>query len=180
METNRRFSLLTFPQFYDGNTLTLNILVLPRNQNPLQDAIILHDGVTFPMPVIPDAPAFADAQLAFEARIISGLDRLSQYPAAGRQPPAGHCRPDPGPGSVHRPGQEFQHQQSEPDQRRPGQLTRITPEKNPAVSQDLSVKKYLPVSYRTVLQFHHAAHAQCRHGRQLSLRGARRGQSARL
>ena len=54
METNRRFSLLTFPQSFDGNTLTLNILVLPRNQNPLEDAIILHDGVNFPPPVIPD------------------------------------------------------------------------------------------------------------------------------
>src|SRR5664279_2742234 len=76
METNRRFSLLTFPQFFDGNKLTLNILVLPRNQNPLQSAISLHDGLNFPLPVIPDAPAFGDAHLLFEAKIISGLNRF--------------------------------------------------------------------------------------------------------
>lgn len=66
MEPNRRFSILTFPQSFDGNTLTLNIVVLPRNQNPLQPAIEQHG-------VIPDAPAFADAQLSFEARVVSSL-----------------------------------------------------------------------------------------------------------
>ena len=79
METNRRFSLLTFPQFFDGNTLTVNIVVLPRNQNPLQNAIIQHNGITFPPPVIPDAPAFADAKLAFEAKIITGLGIIMPY-----------------------------------------------------------------------------------------------------
>lgn len=66
MEPNRRFSLLTFPQSFDGNTLTLNIVMLPRNQNPLQPAIEQHA-------TIPDAPAFADAQLSFEAHIVSSL-----------------------------------------------------------------------------------------------------------
>ncbi|MCI0524177.1 MAG: hypothetical protein L0Y75_02850 [Acidobacteria bacterium] len=66
MEPNRRFSILTFPQSFDGNTLTLNIVMLPRNQNPLQPAIEQH-------PTIPDAPAFADAQLSFEAHIVSSL-----------------------------------------------------------------------------------------------------------
>ena len=55
METNRRFTLLPFPQFFDGNTLTLNIVVMPRNQNPLRAAIERNT------PPIPDAPAFADA-----------------------------------------------------------------------------------------------------------------------
>ncbi|MCB0522799.1 MAG: hypothetical protein KDD27_27895 [Saprospiraceae bacterium] len=67
MEQNRRFSLLPFPQTFDGNILTLNIVVLPRNQNPLQPAISGH-------PTIPDpAAAFADANLAFEAHIVSSL-----------------------------------------------------------------------------------------------------------
>ena len=66
MEPNRRFSILTFPQFFNGNTLTLNIVMLPRNQNPLQPAIEQHA-------TIPDAPAFADVQLSFEANIISSL-----------------------------------------------------------------------------------------------------------
>ena len=39
MEQNQRFAILTFPQFFDGNTLGLNIVFLPRNQNPLVSAI---------------------------------------------------------------------------------------------------------------------------------------------
>jgi hypothetical protein len=66
MEANRRFTILTFPQHFDGNTLKINILFLPRNQNPLNSAIALH-------PIIPEAPSLADAQLSFTANIISGL-----------------------------------------------------------------------------------------------------------
>jgi hypothetical protein len=66
MEQNRRFSILPFPQNFDGNTLTLNIVVLPRNQNPLRPAIEGHA-------TIPDAAAFADANLLFEAHIVSSL-----------------------------------------------------------------------------------------------------------
>src|SRR5436189_2923563 len=64
----RRFSLLPFPQYFDGGKLALNIVVLPRNQNPLRGAIELNE------PDVPAAPAFADAQLSFNAKIISGLD----------------------------------------------------------------------------------------------------------
>ncbi len=39
MEPNRRFTILTFPQFFDGNVLKVNVVFLPRNQNPLQGAI---------------------------------------------------------------------------------------------------------------------------------------------
>ncbi len=67
MEANRRFTILTFPQFFDGNVLKVNILFLPRNQNPLNPAMDMH-------PIIPQAPAFADAQLSFVAKITSGLD----------------------------------------------------------------------------------------------------------
>ena len=66
MQPNRRLSILTFPQFFDGNTLALNVVVLPRNQNPLQPAIEQHG-------TIPESPAFADANLVLEARIVSSL-----------------------------------------------------------------------------------------------------------
>ena len=49
-----------------GGTLALNIVVLPRNQKPLQPAIEQH-------PTIPDSPAFADAVFSFEAHIVSSL-----------------------------------------------------------------------------------------------------------
>jgi len=66
MDPNRRLSLLPFPQSFNGASLELNIVVLPRNQNPLLAAI---EGV----PTIPDAPAFADAELSFQAHIVSSL-----------------------------------------------------------------------------------------------------------
>jgi hypothetical protein len=152
METNRRFSLLTFPQFFDGNTLTLNILVLPRNQNPLQGAIILHDGVNFPPPVIPDAPAFADAKLAFEAKIITGLGVFphSLLPNAtqGLATSAPTLARDLFTAlaknfSISNLNQTNENLDNNQD----------SAQKNPAVSRELSVKKYLPLSYRAAFNF---------------------------
>ncbi|MBM4259514.1 MAG: hypothetical protein FJ147_26890 [Deltaproteobacteria bacterium] len=80
MDKNRRFSILPFPQFFDGNTLTLNIVVLPRNQNPLKPAIEQHA-------TIPNAPAFAEAGFAFEAKIVSGLSGFPHRLAATSNQP---------------------------------------------------------------------------------------------
>src|SRR4030095_10967726 len=66
MNPNQRFSILTFPQFYDGANLGLNIVVLPRDQNPLANAI--EQEAT-----IPDAPPFADAELSFTASVFNTL-----------------------------------------------------------------------------------------------------------
>src|SRR5436190_20714320 len=76
MDAKRRFSILTLPQFFDGQTLSLNIVVLPRNQNPLQPAI--EQDAT-----IPDSPALADANLAFEAHIVSTLVGFPNNHSAG-------------------------------------------------------------------------------------------------
>ena len=70
MNANQRFSILTFPQFFDGAELTVNIVVLPRDQNPLSAAIEQH-------PTISDAVPFADAQLSFTASI---FDKLGVFP----------------------------------------------------------------------------------------------------
>ena len=65
MEPNTRFTIMTFPQSYDGDkTISLNILVLPRNQNPFSN----------PMEEVPGLPAFVDAQLTFKAKTIAGTD----------------------------------------------------------------------------------------------------------
>ena len=67
MEKNRRFTIFTFPQGFKDNVLKLNILLLPRNQNPLKPAIQGHSQ-------IPDSPSFADAKLSFAAYYNTGLD----------------------------------------------------------------------------------------------------------
>ncbi len=152
MDTNRRFSLLTFPQSFDGNTLTLNIVVLPRNQNPLQGAIIQHDGVTFPPPVIPDAPAFADAALAFEARIITGLSIFPNnlLPNASRSLTT--TTPTLARNLFTALAKNFNiNNLSQTNEDLDNNLD--TAKKNPAVSQELSVKKYLPISYRSAFNF---------------------------
>ncbi len=152
MDTNRRFSLLAFPQFYDGANLTVNIVVLPRNQNPLQNAIIQHNGILFPPPVIPDAPAFADARLAFEAQIISGLGifpnnllpnatraLVTTAPTVARDLFTALAKNF----SINNLNQTNEDLDSNSD----------NAQKNPAVSQANSVKKYLPLSYRAAFNF---------------------------
>ena len=66
MNPNQRFSILTFPQHFDGKKLNVNIVVLPRDQNPLSKAIEEH-------PTIGDAAPFAEARMSFTANIFSGL-----------------------------------------------------------------------------------------------------------
>ena len=69
MEDNRRFTIFAFPQGFKNNVLKLNILFLPRNQNPLKFAIESH-------PIIPDSPSFANANLLFMAHIKTGLEKF--------------------------------------------------------------------------------------------------------
>ncbi len=66
MEKNRRFTLFAFPQGFTNNILKLNILFLPRNQNPLNPAIEGHS-------IISDSVSLADSKLSFNAHIVSGL-----------------------------------------------------------------------------------------------------------
>ena len=58
-----KLSLLTFPQKFEAGKLDYNILIIPRNLNPL-------------LPFEPDHPAFAEAILNFKALIINKLEGL--------------------------------------------------------------------------------------------------------
>lgn len=55
--------ILTFPQRYENGRIVFNIVIIPRNLNPLAP---LKDG----------QPAFADARLEFKAMVINSLDGL--------------------------------------------------------------------------------------------------------
>ena len=66
MNKNQRFSILTFPQLFDGKNLTVNVVVLPRDQNPLSPAIE-------PPLASSKAESFAEAKLSFTASIFEGL-----------------------------------------------------------------------------------------------------------
>lgn len=73
-----RLSLLPFPQFWDGDSLTVRFLCLPKG-DPLLD------------PLKPGLPVFADANLVFEARLIGSLGHL---PVSGDSTPVGPLIPD--------------------------------------------------------------------------------------
>ncbi len=73
-----RLSMLTFPQRFDGSNLSLHILILPQlgtqwNGNPLQDL-----PLGFPLPTS-TGPAFAQASLSLEARLISNLGQFPTH-----------------------------------------------------------------------------------------------------
>ncbi len=68
-----RFNILTFPQHFDGANLHLRILVVPRlslawDGNPLDPVALDGGGQAM--------PAFADADLEFEACTLNGFDRF--------------------------------------------------------------------------------------------------------
>jgi len=143
MEDFQRFSLLTFPQAFDGNSLTLNIVVLPRNQNPLVAAI---DGE----PALAGAPAFADAKLSFVARVVSGLAGLpGAVPAlAPRKAPVVR------PGSARSIFEALGEQFTITDKSAPNTELNLSAKRAPIpTSIERSVKKYLPVSYRSAFNF---------------------------
>ncbi len=148
MEQNRRFSILPFPQLFDGTRLSLHIVVLPRNQNPLQPAIEQH-------PIIPDAPAFADARFTFRANIVSGVAGFPNNHSAQ----ASISLP------VDQPAQTRALFTALADQFSISNLNQINDNptvNNPASSADKAeeakispypVKKYLPLTYRKAFNF---------------------------
>ena len=62
------YSLLTFPQYFEGGKLYFNILVLPRNINLLK-------------PLSGGLPAFIDVDFLFDVKIIDQLDGLPLFSA---------------------------------------------------------------------------------------------------
>ena len=145
MEPNRRFAILTFPQFFDGNVLNVNIVFLPRNQNPLTAAIT---GA----PPIPDAPAFADAKLSFVAKIITGLSGLPGTTAS--VPPVALTTAQPTKARPLFKALADQFQISNLGVQNTNLNINSFPDKAPdPVDQEHSVKKYLPLSYRQSFNF---------------------------
>lgn len=66
-------SILTFPQRLEAGRIHFNILIIPRNLNPL-------------LPIKAGQPAFADAQLEFSAKVIDTLEGLPLSTAVNALP----------------------------------------------------------------------------------------------
>lgn len=67
MEDYRRYTTMVFPQGFDGTTLKLNIVLIPRNRDPFDSAT----GLPAPHAT---ATAFADLNPQFDLKIVKGLD----------------------------------------------------------------------------------------------------------
>jgi hypothetical protein len=153
MHDDQRFSILTFPQFFDGAKLAVHIVVLPRDQNPLAEAIVGH-------PTIADAPAFADAQLEFTARIFDGL---GVFPHSHAPIPAIPL-PVAAPANPRAVFEALAAQLSITNLNTTNSnadLAAIAAELKPppARPRELTVKKYLPRSYRGAFNFTGPRHA---------------------
>ena len=73
---------MVFPQGFDGTILKLNIVLIPRNQNPFNP---FTTGLPAPLA---SAKAFADVIPKFEIRVVKGVDEwpISNATAANRKP----------------------------------------------------------------------------------------------
>ncbi|HZG24092.1 MAG TPA: hypothetical protein VEZ17_05900, partial [Chitinophagaceae bacterium] len=80
MEAKRRYTVMVFPQGFDGTKLSLNIVLIPRNQNPFDPYL-----TGLPAPDNSATP-FAELKPQFEIGIVKGLDEwpLSNATAANR------------------------------------------------------------------------------------------------
>src|SRR5215207_6365834 len=81
MEQKRRYTTMVFPQGFDGTTLSLNIVLIPRNQNPFNPYAT---GLASPND---NAIPFADLKPQFEIKVVKGLDEWPLSNAAGARQP---------------------------------------------------------------------------------------------
>lgn len=138
---------MTFPQRFDGNTLTVNITVIPRNYNPFDS---WSTGLLLPEPMT--VPGFADFQPEFSLAIVKGTDDfpLSNATAPGRIPILKSVVVQQVPNKA-----IAIKQLAEPFA---GKITDNSDILKPPVPEDKSIKKYLPRSYRDRFNFTQPRH----------------------
>ena len=130
MEATRRFSILPFPQLFENGALALNIVVLPRNQNPLA-------------PAIAGSTPFADAALSFEAHLVGNLASFPNNFSAGPIVVAPVTPPANARALFEALRQQFKI----------NEIQTISDKAPAPLTAEFPVRKYLPVSYRQAFNF---------------------------
>ena len=145
MEPRRLISLMTFPQRFDGNILTVNIVVVPRNANPFS-------AWSTGLPNPANVPGFANLQPEFSFSIVRGTDDfpLSNATAPGRIPIVRSVNVIPA-------TEKAAIIQKVADAM-PLPITDNTDKLPDPVSVEKSIKKYLPKSYRERFNFTQPRH----------------------
>ncbi|MDG1276724.1 MAG: hypothetical protein P8O16_05540 [Algoriphagus sp.] len=145
MEKNRLITLMTLPQHFDGENLTVHIVVIPRNANPFQD---WNTGLPNPSKVM----GFADFQPEFSLAIVKGTE---DFPVENTTNPA--RKPLFVPVEVKKAEKKgiLLKQISESF---PVPVTDTSDKLQAPIPVEKSVKKYLPSSYRNSFNFTQPRH----------------------
>lgn len=149
MEPRRLISLMTFPQRFDGNTLTVNIVVVPRNKNPFSTWAT---GLPNPATV----PGFANFQPEFSLSIVKGTD---DFPLSNATAPS--RIPIKQPVNVVAAANKANIIQKVADNIGMDVVDGIDELTPPIKTEDVgtkSIKKYLPFSYRESFNFTQPRH----------------------
>ncbi|EAZ79229.1 hypothetical protein [Algoriphagus machipongonensis] len=145
MEPKRLISLMTFPQRFDGNTLTVHIVVVPRNTNPFSNWAT---GLANPANV----PGFANFQPEFNLGIVRGTDDfpLSNATSPSRVPIIESVEVIPAANKA--------NMIKKVAEAMPLPITDNSDKLPPPVPVESSIKKYLPLSYRERFNFTQPRH----------------------
>ncbi|RYZ62775.1 MAG: hypothetical protein EOO14_01250, partial [Chitinophagaceae bacterium] len=132
---NELLSLLCFPQSWDNGILRFNIVLIPRNLNPLKP--------------LAGGPAFVDANIVFNAKLIAGLDGLPDSTTAAIGKTANILNP---PTDIRAAWEALQQQFEQAD----GIVVddgETAAKRAPAPGSMKPIRKYLPLSYRNAFNF---------------------------
>lgn len=139
MEPN--LCILTFPQYYQNGRITFNIVVIPRNLNPL-------------LPLEAGLPAFADTEILFKAMVINSLDGL---PLAGDAVQSASLVIENQIASSREVWESLKAQMEVTDGMKisDAESGKAEQRSGDAINKykDVSIKKYLPESYRSAFNF---------------------------
>ncbi len=139
MNKNFRYTTLVFPQKVTGNILHLNIVLLPRNRDPF---LPMETGVA----AFPETTPFAQFAPLFEAKIVKGLEEFAVDNSASNVPVPFALTVDD------TPNKEALLKAVETSFG--GKINNTAADKAEAPKEEaVSVKKYLPLSYRGAFNF---------------------------
>ena len=140
MEAKRRYTVMVFPQGFDGQKLSLNIVLIPRNQNPFQPYAT---GLAAPNN---SATAFSDLVPQFEIKVVRGLD---EWPISNASSPTN----TPQPIAINLAEATNKKSLLQAIAADFGARINVDNTVDKAEVEDISVSKYLPESYRQSFNF---------------------------
>jgi len=149
-----RFTLMAFPQEVDAaGHLTLHILFIPRNFNPLTDISTRFGTNNL-------APAFADVQPIFQVKVVNNPDEFPGKVPAGERSESTDVTYSDVRRKIYERLKDAKDEEGKPkyfdidDSFSAGQPSQSPDHRAPeAVPAGQSIRKYLPVTYRNAFNF---------------------------